>query len=111
MGMTQREAVVIRGLYGGVPAEWFAQGRTLDDYGVNAIWIGAGGLRTEDVERLHAQGAQVFAEFNTLHEAGYLQTHLDAAPIGADGRVCPPPDGWQGLCPTHPGYRRYRMEA
>lgn len=79
--------------------------------GLNAIWIGSGGLSVDSIALLKSQGAQVFAEFNTLHEASYLNTHPDAAPIGADGAACPPPDGWQGLCPTHPGYRRYRMEA
>ena len=111
MTMTQREALELRGIYGGVPREWFARGSSLDDYGVNAIWIGSGGLRAEDVALLHANGAKVFAEFNTLHEAGTLQSHPDAAPVGSDGRVSPPPDGWQGVCPTHPGYRRARMEA
>ena len=37
---------------------------------------------------------------------GLLPEHPDAAPIGADGLPCPPPDGWQGVCPTHAGYRR-----
>ena len=46
-----------------------------------------------------------------MHEAGYLKDHPDARPIGADGRVSPPPDDWQGVCPTHPGYRRSRMDA
>jgi hypothetical protein len=46
-----------------------------------------------------------------MHEAGYLKEHPDAAPVGANGRASPPPDGWQGVCPTHPGYRRYRMDA
>ena len=44
-----------------------------------------------------------------MHVAGYLKDHPDAAPIGRDGKVCPPPHGWQGICPTHPGYRESRM--
>jgi hypothetical protein len=28
-----------------------------------------------------------------------------------DGEVCPAPHGWQGICPTHPGYRKFRMDA
>ena len=40
-----------------------------------------------------------------MHDAGYLKDHPDAAPVGADGQASPPPDGWQGICPTHPGYR------
>ena len=57
------------------------------------------------------EGMQVYAEFNTLHVADYLKEHPDAAPIGADGRVSPPPQGWQGICPTHEAYRRFRMDA
>ena len=30
-------SLAIRGIYGGVPTEWFQQGQTLDDYGVNAV--------------------------------------------------------------------------
>jgi hypothetical protein len=100
-----------RGLYGGVPTELFEQRKTLPDYGINAVWIGSGSLTPEGIEQLRGHGAHVFAEFNSMHEAGYLREHPDAAPIGADGEVCPPPDGWQGLCPTHAGYRAERMEA
>ena len=107
----RRPHLQIRGLYGGFPGQIFARGQTLADYGVNAVWIGSGRLNHDEIARLKAAGARVFAEFNTLHEAGYLRDHPDAAPIGPDGEVCPPPDGWQGICPTHPGYRRYRMEA
>jgi hypothetical protein len=101
----------IRGLYGGVPTEWIQSGRSLADYGVNAVWMGSGSLSAAGVALVKSQGAQVFAEFNTLHDAGYIETHPDTAPIGADGEICPPPDGWQGACPTHPGYRRTRMDA
>src|ERR687894_761133 len=47
----------------------------------------------------------------TMPEATYLKDHPDAAPVGSDGKPCPPPDGWQGVCPTHPDYRKARMEA
>jgi hypothetical protein len=46
-----------------------------------------------------------------MHEADFLKEHPDAAPVGTDGKPSPPPDGWQGVCPTHAGYRRNRMEA
>jgi len=109
--LEQRPHVQVRGIYGGVPAQLFERGATLAGYGVNALWIGSGGLTVEAVELLKGQGARVFAEFNTLHDAPFLKEHPDAAPVGPDGKVCPPPDGWQGICPTHVGYRRYRMEA
>ena len=105
--------MAIRGIYGGVPSQIFDRGRTLEDYGVNAIWVGSGGLDAKIVESLKARspGLKVFAEFNSMHEAGFLKEHPDAAPVGSDGERSPAPDGWQGVCPTHPEYRRNRMEA
>ena len=108
-----RSQITIRGIYGGVPTQIFDRGKSLEDYGVNAIWIGSGSVTNELITSLKAKskGLMVFAEFNTMHEASYLRDHPDARPIGADGQVSPPPDDWQGVCPTHPGYRRSRMEA
>jgi hypothetical protein len=106
-----RPHVAVRGIYGGVPQEVLDSGRSLQEFGVNAIWIGSGSVTAERVALLRAQGVRVFAEFNTLHVADYVKDHPDAAPIDADGRVSPPPDGWQGICPTHDGYRRSRMTA
>jgi len=106
-----RPWIEIRGLYGGVPTEWLDRGEALADYGVNAVWMGSGSLTAERISILRDQGARVFAEFNTMHHAAYLADHPDAAPIGVDGRACPPPNGWQGICPTHPGYRAERMAA
>jgi hypothetical protein len=103
--------VEIRGLYGGVPTQILDRGRSLADYGVNAVWIGAGGLTRDRVARLKTQGAKVFAEFNTMHDVAYLRDHPDAVPVGSDGKPSPPPDGWQGVCPTHPGYRQARTGA
>ncbi|HUG69825.1 MAG TPA: hypothetical protein VMM76_18885 [Pirellulaceae bacterium] len=105
-----RPHISIRGIYGGVPVELLEQG-TLQDYGVNAIFMGSGGMTIERVALLKKQGAKVFAEFNTMHDASYLKEHPDAAPVGVDGKISPPPQGWQGICPTHPGYREFRMDA
>jgi len=104
-----RPWIEIRGIYGGMPT--LPPGKTLADYGVNAIWVGSGGVTAELTKTLHEQGIKLFAEFNTMHEASFLEDHPDAAPVGTDGKVCPPPDGWQGVCPTHEGYRRARMAA
>lgn len=101
----------VRGIYGGVPQEILDTGRSLREYGVDAVWLGSGSFTAERLALLRAQQVQVYAEFNTLHVADYLKTHPDAAPIGPDGRVSPPPDGWQGICPTHEAYRAFRMQA
>ena len=106
----RRPHVEVRGIYGGVPSELWKDGKTLADSGVNAVWVGSGSVTEEAVRTLRQQGARVYAEFNTMHGAGFLKQDPDAAPVGADGKVCPPPSGWQGICPTHPAYRKGRMD-
>jgi hypothetical protein len=100
----------IRAVYGGFPVELLKDGKQLKDFGINAVFVGSGGVTADLVAKARQQDAKLFAEFNTLHAAGYLKQHPEAAPVGADGKVCPPPHGWQGVCPTHPGYRRFRMD-
>jgi hypothetical protein len=109
----RRPEIAVRGIYGGVPTQIFERGKTLADFGVNALWIGSGSVSRELVANLRAKsaGLKIFVEFNTMHEASYLKDHPDARPIGSDGQISPPPDGWQGVCPTNPGYRRERMAA
>jgi hypothetical protein len=101
----------LRGIYGGVPQEILDTGTRLRDFGIDAVWLGSGSFTPERLALLRAEHVQVYAEFNTLHVADYLEEHPDAAPIGPDGQVSPPPQGWQGICPTHDGYRRFRMAA
>ncbi len=105
-----RPWVTIRGVYGGFPNEIFDRGRTPTDLGINAIWVGSGGLKQEEIDRYHTLGLKVFAEFNSMHFADYLKDHPDAAPIGTDGRPSPPPHDWQGVSPFHVGYRKNRMD-
>jgi hypothetical protein len=100
----------IRGVYGGFPNEILERGQTPADYGINAIWVGSGGLDAAEIDRYHGMGLKVFAEFNSMHSAAYLKDHPDAAPIGPDGKPSPAPHGWQGVSPFHAGYRRDRME-
>ena len=91
----------LRGIYGGVPQEILDTGTRLRDFGIDAVWLGAGGVTAERLALLRAEHVQVYAEFNTLHVAEYLKEHPDAAPVGANGQASPPPQGWQGICPTH----------
>jgi hypothetical protein len=100
----------IRGIYGGFPRQILQRGETPADYGINAIWVGSGRLDASEIDRYHGLGLKVFAEFNSMHSAGFLKKHPDAAPIGPNGKPSPPPHGWQGVSPFHPGYRRDRMQ-
>jgi hypothetical protein len=97
-------------VYGGFPNELLQAGERLDQQGINAVFVGSGAANEKLVADARAQGVRLFAEFNTMHVASYVKEHPDAAPVGSDGQVCPPPHGWQGVCPTHEGYRRFRME-
>jgi hypothetical protein len=106
---TTTQPVMIRGIYGGYPDALWRGDQGLKASGVNAIWVGSGGLDLEKIARYQKAGVRVFAEFNTLHESAFLEEHPDAAPVGPDGKPSPPPDDWQGICPTHPGYRKWRM--
>jgi hypothetical protein len=96
-------------VYGGYLREILQRGRTPADYGVNAVWVGSGGLNAAAIDQMRGLGLRVFAEFNSMHAARYLKTNPDAAPIGPDGRPSPPPQGWQGVSAFHSGYRRDRM--
>lgn len=106
----QRPWLKIRGVYGGFPRALLERGQTPADFGINAVWVGSGGLDAAEIERYHRLGLQVFAEFNSMHSAGFLKDHPDAAPIGPDGKPSSPPQGWQGVSPFHDGYRRERMQ-
>ncbi len=106
-----RPWVAVRAIYGGVPQEILDSGRGLREFGVDAVWLGSGSVTPERMALLRAQGVRAFAEFNTLHVAEYLKEHPEAAPVGSDGQVSPPPDGWQGICPSHEAYRKSRMDA
>jgi hypothetical protein len=107
---TARPWVEIRAVYGGFPMELLQGGRRLKEHGINAVFVGSGAITAELVAKARAEEVRLFAEFNTMHVAAYLKEHPDAAPVGSDGKVCPPPHGWQGVCPTHEGYRRFRMD-
>lgn len=108
--LESRPWISIRGLYGGFPDAILEKGQTPADFGINAIWIGSGGLQAERIARYRELGLKIFAEYNSMHYAAYLKDHPDAAPIGRDGKPEPPPHNWQGVSPFHAGYRKNRMD-
>jgi len=105
-----RPWVKIRGTYGGFPQATLSSGKSPVNDGINAIWVGSGGLKAAEIARCHDLGLKVYAEFNSMHFAAFLKDHPDAAPIGPDGQPSPPPHGWQGVSPFHAGYRKNRMD-
>ncbi len=101
----------VRGIYGGMPTTLLKKVGGLEASGVTAVWIGERGITTKRIRRLREEPVAVYAEFNTLHCADYLNEHPDAAPVGPDGKRAEAPHGWQGICPTHEAYRAWRMRA
>src|SRR5262245_1785038 len=64
-----RPWVTIRGIYGGFPGAILERGTTPADFGINAIWVGSGGLKQDEIDRYRQMGLKIFAEFNSLHSA------------------------------------------
>lgn len=108
--LAPRAQVAITGVYGGYLSQIVARGEKPADYGINAVWVGSGGLKAAEIAQHRAMGLKVFAEFNSMHHAAFLREHPDAAPIGPDGKPSPAPNGWQGVSAHHAGYRRERMQ-
>jgi len=109
MSVGKRPHIEVRGIYGGMPEELMSDGRRLTDSGINAVFMHSGAIDADRVSRLHDHGARIFAEFNSMHFEKFLEDYPDAAPVGPDGNISPPPEGWQGICPTHGAYRADRM--
>jgi hypothetical protein len=99
----------IRGMYSS-PAAFWSRGATLDAYGVNAIFVGAGSITPALLERASREGARVYAEFPTLNGKGYVEKHPEAWPVNERGEKAPAATWFLGACPTEPGFRAYRMQ-
>ena len=65
-----RPHIQIRGVYGGNPTGLLEPG-SLDELGLNVVFMNSRRITTETVAALKQQGAKVFAEFNTMHTASF----------------------------------------
>lgn len=95
------------------PKDFWDTGARLDDYGVNAVFIRSLEFNEETVRRAKAEGCKVYAEFATLNGkyGGYVDKHPDAHPIDDSGQPARPATWFMGVCPTHEGFRKFRMDA
>lgn len=107
-GLAASKTHDIRAMYGSPKAFW-DRGARLGDYGVNALFVHAGSITPELLERAGAEGARVFAEFPTLNGKGYVEKHPEAWPVDATGANAPPATWFLGACPTDRGFREWRM--
>ena len=102
----------VRGAYANPKPFWDA-GATLDEYGVNAIFVHSGAINEELIRRARVEGAKVFAEFATLNGGygDYVNKHPDAHPIDDEGNPARKATWFMGVCPTNRPFREYRINA
>ena len=50
--------VPVRGIYGGIPQEIVDSGRSLREFGIDAVWLGSGSYTAERLAWLRAQHVQ-----------------------------------------------------
>lgn len=99
----------IKGIYGHPPT-LLAQGYRYDSLGVNAIFIRRESLTAKAIQDARAQQVLVFVEFPLLNGKSYLQDHPEAWPIDEHGEKSPPADWFMGICPSHEGFKKYRLQ-
>jgi hypothetical protein len=103
------EKEIVKGIYGD-PRVLTEKGYSLSELGINAIFVHKASLTPALVDRAHKQNIKVYAEFPLLNGKEYLQTDSTAWPIDAQGNRSPQADWFMGICPTHPGFRKYRED-
>ncbi len=102
------ETIEIRGIYGNPKPLW-DKGFNLHDLGVNAIFVHSGSITHDMVNRARSEGLMVFAEFATLNGKNYVETHPEAWAINEKGEKVQAASWFMGVCPTEPGFRKYRF--
>lgn len=112
LSATANSSSVTLGTYGHPQPFWDAGGH-LGEHGVNAVFIHGGSIDEATVTRARAEGCKVYAEFATLNGkyGDYVAEHPDAHPVDDMGEPARPATWFMGVCPTHSGFRAFRMQA
>jgi hypothetical protein len=103
------ETVTIRGVYGN-PTPLWDKDLNLQDLGVNAVFIHSGSISHDILNRARSEGLLVFAEFATLNGKNYVDKHPEAWAINEKGEKVQAATWFMGVCPTDPGFRKYRKD-
>ena len=103
------KSVEIRGVYGNPKPLW-DKGFKLNDLGVNAIFVHSGSIDHSMIQRARSEGLKIFAEFATLNGKNYVDKHPEAWAIDEEGEKVEAATWFMGVCPTEPGFRKYRFE-
>ena len=100
--------VVTRGVYGHPEPLW-NKGYNLSDLGVNAIFVHSGSIDKKMMQQAKDEGVKVYAEFPLLNGKGYVEEHPEAWAINEKGERVESASWFMGVCPTEPGFRKYRF--
>jgi hypothetical protein len=106
----QPKRIEITGVYGS-PEKLWNKGFTLPSLGVNAIFLHDKSISEKLMQRAKKENVKVFAEFATLNGKGYVETHPEAWAINEKGEKVNAATWFMGVCPTEPGFRKYRTDA
>ena len=103
------EVAEIRGIYGS-PKPFWDKELNLGSLGVNAIFIHSGSISQDIMGKARSEGLKVFAEFATLNGKNYVDKHPEAWAINEKGERVQAATWFMGVCPTEPGFRKYRLD-
>ena len=99
----------IRGIYGN-PNPFWDKELKLNDLGVNAVFMHSGSINENIIMKARSEGLMVFAEFATLNGKNYVDKHPEAWAINEKGEKVQASSWFMGVCPTEPGFRKYRFD-
>ena len=100
--------IEVRGIYGNPKPLW-DKGFTLPELGINSVFVHSGSINAEMMERAKNEGIKVYAEFATLNGKDYVEDHPEAWAINEKGERVEAASWFMGVCPTEPGFRKYRF--
>lgn len=104
-----QKTIEIKGIYGN-PKPFWDKNYDLKELGVNSIFVHSGSINQEMIDRARTDGLKVYAEFATLNGKNYVDKHPEAWAINEKGENVEAASWFMGVCPTEPGFRKYRMD-
>ena len=108
-GQKSSEVIEIRGIYGNPKPLW-DKGYNLNTLGINAIFVHSGSINHDMINRARSEELLVFAEFATLNGKTYVDKHPEAWAINEKGEKVQAASWFMGVCPTEPGFQKYRFD-
>jgi hypothetical protein len=107
-GQSSDYEITIKGIYGHPQPLW-NNGYNLNELGINAIFIHSGSIDSAMIKRARKEGMKVYSEFATLNGKNYVDKHPEAWAINEKGEKVEAASWFMGVCPTEPGFRKYRF--